>query len=90
MFIPSIHLYRVPSAHSIKFILRYLVPVVFGSLLLNLPKFCLFKFSFLNSTTVKLSITELRTNEFYITYYSWMRYCQPQAKAKGGLHLKRK
>lgn len=65
---------RVPSSHSGKLILRYLIPVVFASLLLNLPKFFLFRISFMNSSEVILSITELRTNHYYITYYSWTRW----------------
>ena len=64
---------RVPSSHSAKFILRYLIPVIFCSFLLNLPKFFLFRVSFMNSSDVFISITELRTNHYYITYYSWTR-----------------
>ena len=65
---------RVPSSHSAKFILIYLIPVVFASFLLNLPKFFLFHVGFINSSDIVLSITELRTNHYYITHYSWVRY----------------
>ena len=64
---------RVPSSHPGKFILKYLIPVLFASFLLNLPKFFLFHVSFINSSEIILSITQLRTNHYYITYYSWIR-----------------
>ena len=65
---------RVPASNSGNLILVYIVPTIFGAFLLNLPKFFLFNVSVLNSTMLDFSITELRTNYFYITHYSWIRY----------------